>query len=95
MDDRIQTLLIDSRGALWVGSWGGLLRRRAGESRFEPVAPSLKGEIVTRLFESSDGRIWVGSQRGALSLVQGDSGAELPIDRASRRRRCGARLRRA
>lgn len=80
VDDRIQTLLVDSRGALWVGSWGGLLRRRAGESRFEPVAPSLKGEIVTRLFESSDGRIWVGSQRGALSLVQGDSGAELTID---------------
>lgn len=80
LDDRIQALLVDSQGTLWVGNWSGLQRRRAGESRFEPVAPSLKGQIVTSLIETSDGHVWVGSQQGGLSRLARGSGEELPLD---------------
>jgi diguanylate cyclase (GGDEF)-like protein len=79
-DDRIQSLLVDSRGSLWVGSWRGLSRRPAGGTRLEPVAPELAGRIVARLFEAADGRIWAGTQQGELLLVSADGGTSQRLD---------------
>lgn len=75
-DDRIQTLLIDRKGTLWVGSWAGLQRRPRDGSRFETVAPALAGQIVTAIHEASDGRIWAGSQQGTLVQLSGDGSDE-------------------
>ena len=80
-DDRIQTLLIDRRGTLWVGSWAGLQRRPRGATRFETVAPALAGQIVTAIHESTDGRIWAGSQQGTLVQLAGDGSAERVLTR--------------
>jgi signal transduction histidine kinase/ligand-binding sensor domain-containing protein/CheY-like chemotaxis protein len=71
-DDRVQVLRVDRSGALWVGTWRGLVRRAAGATRFERVrtadvtgppadAPTL---VVNALFEASDGRMWIGTQSG-------------------------------
>ncbi|WP_313950738.1 two-component regulator propeller domain-containing protein [Accumulibacter sp.] len=73
-DDRVQALLIDRQGTLWVGTWAGLSRRQAGSKDFEPVlstgsGASLAGRIVQALFQASDGRIWVGTQQGDLAIV--------------------------
>ncbi len=62
-DDRVLSLLVDSRGQLWVGTWHGLVRRQPGSDRFEAVATT---GIVQALHESSDGQIWVGTQGGQL-----------------------------
>ena len=72
-DDRVQALLVDRQGTLWVGSWQGLSRRRAGSDRFETLplatAHALHGKKVQRLFEAADGRIWVGTQGGDLAVI--------------------------
>lgn len=75
-DNRIQALLVDRRGDLWVGSWRGLSRRAAGSDRFEPQGglPTLAGQIITSLFEDREGQIWVGTQRGDLLLLDPASG---------------------
>jgi signal transduction histidine kinase/ligand-binding sensor domain-containing protein len=74
-DDRIQALLVDRQDTLWVGTWNGLTRRRAGAGEFEPVqfgratADALVGKTIWCLFEARDGRIWVGTQQGDLAIV--------------------------
>ncbi|MEY2689984.1 MAG: hypothetical protein RL375_4184 [Pseudomonadota bacterium] len=86
-DDRVLALLVDRRGDLWVGGWRGLNRRPAGSHRFErvPIHPRTTGpttidEVVTALFESSDGRIWVGTQGGHLDVVDPAGGPALALD---------------
>ena len=84
-DDRVQALLIDRAGDLWVGTWAGLSRLKAGGERFEPVVSnggraSLAGRIVEALFQASDGRIWVGTQQGDLAIVDPSTGKVLFLD---------------
>lgn len=84
-DDRVQALLIGRAGDLWVGTWAGLSRLKAGGERFEPVVSnggraSLAGRIVEALFQASDGRIWVGTQQGDLAIVDPSTGKVLLLD---------------
>jgi signal transduction histidine kinase/streptogramin lyase len=72
-DEHINALRVDHRGDLWVGTWNGLLRRRAGGSRFEPVLSSagepLAGMTVYSLFEAADGQLWVGTRQGRVLRI--------------------------
>ena len=86
-DDRVQSLLIDRQGTLWIGTWQGLSRRVAGSDRFEPVfsdpavaAASLAGQIVLCLLEASDGRIWAGTQQGRLAVIDPHTAQGLLLD---------------
>jgi diguanylate cyclase (GGDEF)-like protein len=83
-DDRVQALLVDRQGTLWVGTWAGLSRRPAGSAGsddFEPVfssngdgSASLAGRVVEALLQASDGRIWVGTRQGDLAIVDPATG---------------------
>jgi diguanylate cyclase (GGDEF)-like protein len=76
-DDRVLSLLVDRQGHLWVGTWQGLVVRRHGSDRFEPVLASPSAEIrhslagmaVQALTQASDGRIWIGTQQGRLQIL--------------------------
>ncbi len=88
-DDRVLALLVDRRGDLWVGTWQGLSRRRAGTAQFDLVAlhgvgprPQTIDAVVTGLFEASDGRIWVGTQGGHLTVIDPDGGPSHWLDDA-------------
>ncbi|PZP33769.1 MAG: hypothetical protein DI603_06665 [Roseateles depolymerans] len=76
-DDRIQSLLLDRSGALWVGGWGGLARLTNG--LFTPMAPALAGQAVHALHETRDGALWAGSAEGRL-WRRGPDGQELTLD---------------
>ena len=90
-DDRVQALLVDRQGALWVGTWAGLSRRRLGSKHFEPIfahqgagrGAGLAGHIVQALFEASDGRIWVGTQQGDLAIIDPTTTKGLLLDPVS------------
>ena len=76
---RIQALLVDRQGNVWAGTWRGLARRRAGVTRFEPVALASQGAQpssagVQALLQASDGRIWVGLADGRVGRLESNGG---------------------
>ncbi|MEY4751320.1 MAG: hypothetical protein RIQ60_3534 [Pseudomonadota bacterium] len=88
-DNRVEAVLSDRQGRLWVGTWRGLALLRAGGTGFERVpltvdadgalsSTALNEPVVLALCETADGRIWVGTQGGELVVVQ-------PPDKASTR----------
>ncbi len=74
-DDRVTAILLDHRGALWVGTEQGLNRRDPGGGfvRFlhRPEDPaSLSHDHVGALLEDRSRRLWVGTD-GGLNLLPG------------------------
>jgi signal transduction histidine kinase/ligand-binding sensor domain-containing protein/CheY-like chemotaxis protein len=64
----VSVLLVDRKGALWIGTDGGLLHMKDGELA---AAPGPRGR-VTALMEDAAGVMWVGTfERGAARLVGG------------------------
>jgi diguanylate cyclase (GGDEF)-like protein len=74
LSDKIQSLLIDDQGGLWIGSREGLTLRDAdGElrhARYDPADPSsLSDASVTVLYQDQGGVIWAGTQQGGLNRL--------------------------
>jgi diguanylate cyclase (GGDEF)-like protein len=68
---QVRTILEDSRGMLWVGTYAdGLNRFNPGTGSFDHYRNdpgnlrSLSGDRVTAVFEDGSGRIWVGTYNG-------------------------------
>jgi len=82
---KLGSLLMDSRGDLWIGSADGLAVRRKngvveaaglrGEARH-----SLAGKPVYRIFQARDGAFWLGFFGGGLARFDPQSGVSRIID---------------
>ena len=75
-DLRVQSLLFDRAGHLWIGTRDGLARVRAGSAAVERFrtqgSPALAGKDISTLFEDSGGQLWVGTrEHGAARLDPG------------------------
>ena len=74
--DYIRSLLTDTAGNLWVGTYGGGLHRmRDGVvvDHYHHVADqptSLSDDRIYVLLEDSSGRLWVGTHGGGLNLLE-------------------------
>jgi diguanylate cyclase (GGDEF)-like protein len=77
-DDRINALLVDRHGTLWIGTWQGLARKPAGSASIEALDLGLRRQRISMLAETADGRILVGSGTGELRMLAAD-GRELPF----------------
>jgi signal transduction histidine kinase/ligand-binding sensor domain-containing protein/CheY-like chemotaxis protein len=72
--NRVNALLVDRRGTLWVATRSGLDRRDAGSGGFTrytsaPDSPvQLIDSAIFALLEDGDGRIWMGSTPGISAL---------------------------
>ncbi|MGA2040260.1 MAG: two-component regulator propeller domain-containing protein [Bryobacteraceae bacterium] len=55
----VETSLVDRKGRLWVGGWGGLLRFEAGTWTRLTTADGLLHDRVTELAEAQDGSLWI------------------------------------
>ncbi|MBY0238775.1 MAG: diguanylate cyclase [Burkholderiaceae bacterium] len=79
-DDRINALLLDRRGDLWIAGQTGLARLVRGGSGFTRVlrdpadAARLAPHVVVKLEQDSAGRVWAGTASGALLKVDPASG---------------------
>jgi|GEM_PF-6522329 len=75
-DKRILGLAIDHHGDMYIGSINGLVRRRAGDERFELLpqadAPGpTDNEAVYGVYAARDGTIWAGCTTGLRRLPPG------------------------
>jgi diguanylate cyclase (GGDEF)-like protein len=72
-DNRIQTLLIDSQGRLWIGLIQGLTWFDAATESFssyyrdEADSRSLPDDYVVSLYEDRGGSLWIGTKSGGLA----------------------------
>ncbi|MCB9051807.1 MAG: histidine kinase [Lewinellaceae bacterium] len=62
---RVNALLEDSRGYIWMGTEGGGLSCYDGQ-RFQNFSTrdGLPGNYITALHETSDGQLWIGARNG-------------------------------
>jgi ligand-binding sensor domain-containing protein/two-component sensor histidine kinase len=73
----ISSLLTDSKGRIWMGSWCGLYRLNSTVGRAPVVERSwtqkdgLGSNIIHALFRSHDGTIWVLTEHGLSSWQEG------------------------
>ena len=75
-ENYIMSLCEDSKGNLWVGTWGGGLclfnREKENFSRFRhiPSNPnSINDDYVGSIFEDHDGILWIGTTGGGLNRL--------------------------
>ena len=80
-DNRIDSLLVDRHGTLWVGTWRGLQRLPAGATAFAPVGgdAAISSARITALFAAGDGQIWIGSRAGQLWRIAADGTQPRPV----------------
>ncbi len=67
---RIQVLLADREGGLWIGTTGGLVRLVDGQLQHFPVTSPLAAESILSLMEDREGNIWVGTEIDGLHILR-------------------------
>lgn len=67
---RIQTVLADREGGLWIGTNGGLVRLVAGKVQRFPMTDPLAGESALSLLEDREGNLWVGTESDGLHILR-------------------------
>ncbi len=67
---RIQALLADRAGALWIGTNGGLARWAEGKLEKLPVTDPLASASVLSLLEDREGNLWAGTESSGLQILR-------------------------
>ena len=70
----VVALTVTRNGDLWVGTWGGLSRLRAGRWSDWTTSDGLPGAMVRVIHEDRDGNIWIGTSEGLVRLRDGTFG---------------------
>ena len=69
-EGRIQTLMADREGGLWIGMSKGLARLAAGRVQTMPVTDPLASMSILSLMEDREGDIWVGTETSGLNILR-------------------------
>jgi signal transduction histidine kinase len=69
-NDLITTLYEDSKGNLWIGTFGGLSRLTNEEFTTFTTNDGLSSDAVISLYEDSDGTLWIGTNGGGLNRMK-------------------------
>jgi ligand-binding sensor domain-containing protein/signal transduction histidine kinase len=67
---RIQALLADREGSLWIATNGGLTRFAEGHLQGFPVTDPLASLSVLTLMEDREGNLWVGTETAGLQVLR-------------------------
>ena len=69
-NDLITTLYEDTKGNLWIGTFGGLGRLTNEEFTTFTTRDGLSSDAVISLHEDSDGTLWIGTNGGGLNRMK-------------------------
>lgn len=72
VNDRIRSLLLDSRGALWVGTDGGISKINGKLIQNYTKEDGLPSNQILSMFEDKNHNLWFGTKKGAVEF-KGDS----------------------
>lgn len=73
----IVSMLLDSKGRIWCGTWGGGLSVfENGKFKTYTTSEGLIGNYVPMLKEGPDGAIWIGQNKGLSKLKEGMFGSK-------------------
>jgi signal transduction histidine kinase/ligand-binding sensor domain-containing protein len=67
---RIQAVLADHQGNLWIGTNSGLARYAEGRVQRMPMTDPLTTASVLALMEDHEGNLWVGTEAGGLHILR-------------------------
>jgi signal transduction histidine kinase/ligand-binding sensor domain-containing protein len=67
---RIQALMADREGALWIGTSAGLARWFAGRLEQLPITDPLATASVLALMEDREGNLWAGTESAGLHILR-------------------------
>jgi signal transduction histidine kinase len=67
---RIQALLADREGCLWIGTNGGLARWVSGKVQLLSATDPLGGASILSLLEDREGNLWVGTEMDGLQVLR-------------------------
>jgi ligand-binding sensor domain-containing protein/signal transduction histidine kinase len=67
---KVQALLADREGALWIGTNGGLARWFDGKVQLLQVSDPLATASVLTLMEDREGNIWAGTEASGLHILR-------------------------
>ncbi len=68
--NRIQALMADREGGLWIGTNAGLARVGAGRLEVLPAYDPLAAASVLALMEDREGDVWVGTETDGLNILR-------------------------
>jgi len=71
-DQGINTILSDSAGALWIGTWDGLIKYRDGKQTPYTSVQGLSDSNVLSLVEDRDGNLWIGTEGGGVCKLSSE-----------------------
>jgi len=67
---RIQALIADHSGSLWIGTNSGLVRYSAGKLEKFPVTDPLATASILAILEDREGNLWVGTESTGLQILR-------------------------
>ena len=71
IDGYIRTLLVDSKGNLWIGTRGsGLIQYHNGTFLRHLSNNDKQSNDIRILYESADGTIWIGAKNGLAKMSE-------------------------
>jgi signal transduction histidine kinase/ligand-binding sensor domain-containing protein len=68
--NRIQAVLADPQGALWIGTNAGLVRWDQGNIEHFPLTDPLAAASILALLEDREGNLWVGTENNGLHILR-------------------------
>jgi len=71
-DQGIYALLSDRGGALWIGTWDGLVKYHEGKQTLYTSAQGLSDNFITSLAEDRDGNLWIGTSGGGVCKLSSE-----------------------
>ncbi|WP_420575885.1 two-component regulator propeller domain-containing protein [Ekhidna sp.] len=69
-NERLKNLFTDSRGRIWVSTYGGLVVIDGNEGRRYTVSDGFPDNFIRLAYEDNEGTIWVGTKNTGLFLFE-------------------------